>query len=510
MYVMTTIRLGLIGMYLLVGTALAADALTYPATSVGSRAGSFFTAYNGGDEAVLRRYVKAHFDPRVFETVPAGDLVNLIRDLWEELGALTPRAISTQTPTTLTLHIQADKAGDRWFEARFAVTEAASAKLRTFSLNPSLSPDLADKSYEGWRSLSELARAVARDIGVPGLAVAVFANERTEVAAWGVRVHGLPEMIHHSDRFHLGSITKSMTSTMIGRLVELGVVDWKTRIGDILSDIDMRPEYRTVTLEALLRHRGGIVSHLPYSEKQLGAFRVGNPIEQRAAFVADVLKQGPSTSSIGSMRYSNAGYVIAGHMVERAAGQSWETLMRSHVLGPLNMTSADFGWPATTSRPHQPRGHRTNGASLTPQPLDDSYELGPLFAPAGDVHGSIVNLATYATAHLRGLRGRDGILKAETFRRLHALPANVQGTVPYAAGWVVEARWGEGIWHWHNGTAGTFYALVMIHPASQMAVAVAMNAAPGGHEATAMKMVHAVYRNVRGGTAPTSRNDAAN
>ncbi len=503
MYLITSIVLIVMSLSALVGCAMPSEALTYPTTRVGNRAAAFFSAYNGGDEAALRRYVETHFDPRVLDKVPVDELVRLIREMWEEIGPLTPEVIRKQTPTELTLHARGEKTSKMWFEAQFAVTDASPAKLRTFSVNPGLSPDLADKSYGEWQSLTDLAREVARDSGVPGLAVVVIRDDQIDTAVWGVRVQGLPEVIHQDDRFHFGSITKSITSTMLGKLVELGVIDWNTRVADVLSDMEMHPAYRTVTLEELLQHRGGVVSHrrLPYSDDQLADLKSGTPTAQRAAYVADVLNREPIAPSGERMHYSNAGYVIAGHMAERASGQLWETLVQTHVFTPLNMSNSAFGWPATVKRPNQPRGHRIDDTTLTPQALDDTDEVGTFMAPAGDVHGSIADLAAYAVAHLNGLQGHDGILKAETMRRLHTAPVPVKEGAPYAAGWVVQERWDSGVWHWHNGSTGAFYALVMIHPASRMAVAVAMNAAPGSHEPVAKKMVHAIYRKAQDVTA---------
>lgn len=466
MNLMTSIWLSAISLFALAGCTIPANVVTYPATSVGTRADAFFTAYRRGDEAAMRRYVQTHFDPRVFEEIPADELATWIHQMWEEIGPLTPVAIRHQTQTELSIHAQAEETGKMWFEARFVVTDTSPAKLRSFSVNPGLSPELANKTYKGWQNLTELVREAARDSGAPGVAVAVIRDGQIDTAVWGVRAQGSPEPIRQHDRFHFGSVTKSITSTMIGKLVELGVLDWETQVGNVLSDIDMHPAYRAVTLEELLQHRGGIVSHrrLPYSDAQLADFESDNPLAERAAYVADVLSQEPITLSSGRMHYSNAGYVIAGHMAERASGQRWETLVQTHVFAPLNMSNTAFGWPATLNRPDQPRGHRLTDRGLIPQTLNDTDAIHAFMAPAGDVHGSIVDLATYAAAHLHGLQGRDGLLKAGTIRRLHTAPASETLDTPYAAGWMVQKRWGEEVWHWHNGSTGTFYALVMIHP----------------------------------------------
>jgi CubicO group peptidase (beta-lactamase class C family) len=134
------------------------------------------------------------------------------------------------------------------------------------------------------------------------------------------------------------------------------------------------------------------------------------------------------------------------------------------------MASADIGWPATSARPDQPRGH----AGERPLALGEG-RLGAWLAPAGDVCCSIEDLARFASAHLRGLRGEDGLLRAATVELLHTPPEAASGRQVYAHGWVVRRDGGEPI-HWHNGSAGTFFAQVELAPQGNRAFAVAVNA----------------------------------
>jgi D-alanyl-D-alanine carboxypeptidase len=70
--------------------------------------------------------------------------------------------------------------------------------------------------------------------------------------------------------------------------------------------------------------------------------------------------------------------------------------------------------------PAQPCGHWRNlPRGLRPHDPRDSYQLGALLAPAGDVHMSVADYARFLPAHLRGLRGRVGLLEAATVKRLH-------------------------------------------------------------------------------------------
>ena len=87
--------------------------------------------------------------------------------------------------------------------------------------------------------------------------------------------------------------------------------------------------------------------------------------------------------------------------------------------------------------------------------------------PAGHVHTSARDLARFAVAHLNGLVGREDFLLPETVRFLHTpLPG-----APYACGWQV-----VGGTHAHEGSAGTFHALIEVVPGEDRAVVVMTNA----------------------------------
>jgi len=318
----------------------------------------------------------------------------------------------------------------------------------------------------GW--LDELARELANDVGAPGVAVAwARPGETPQVGAAGLRSLDDGNPVRPGDRFHIGSLTKSMTATALAALVERGLIDWNDTLADLLPDIRMRDTYADVTLAALLRHRGGIVPHLQLDDAEFVRLNAlpGSPTEQRAAYAEEVLAL---ESLDRKYHYSNAGYAIAALAGERASGRSWEQLVRREVFEPLALSSCGFGWPATEARPDQPHGHFGERGARRVQRLDE-YPLGAFIDAAGDIHCSVGDLVQYGLAHLAGLMGGDGFLAAATIQELHR-PVD---EVPYASGWGIDPASGQ---HRHRGSAGTFLAYLTIDPAAGVVVAFATNA----------------------------------
>jgi CubicO group peptidase (beta-lactamase class C family) len=321
-------------------------------------------------------------------------------------------------------------------------------------------------------ALGAQLEAVRKAADLPAIAGASFRSAGVlEVAASGVRRAGDPVEVTTGDLWHVGSITKSFTSALIGTFVERKELAWTSTLGELFGAARAR-QFAGVTLIDLLSHRAGLPGNVPGSmNAHLSAAQA--VVEQRKQ-IADVLLGGDPASAPGDQYlYSNVGYVIAGAVLEAKTGKPWEDLVRAEITGPLKLSSVGFGAPGAPGTLQQPRGHRhpgSPGSKLIPiePPLADN---APFLGPAGTMHMTIGDLARWGQEHLRGERGTDGILRAATFRRLH-MPPRTDAT--YAFGWVVR-RDGERRTIWHNGSNTLWYAIVAFDPEADLGVAIVTN-----------------------------------
>jgi CubicO group peptidase (beta-lactamase class C family) len=468
--------------------------INWPDTPAGSWAKAYFEAYNADGEDALRPFIKEHFSETYLNETPVKEVADGFFKTRGMIHKLEPRSATPDGDFHVDVVARAvvNSRPIAWLKVTIQLSPEPPHDVANMVIGPGPTPEeRKPKDYLDWKDLGDLLEQVRRDSGAPAIAVAVVRNgELIEKAVTGVRRIGRPEPVQIDDRYHLGSVTKSFTATMIGKLVEQRTLRWDTTLGEVLHDIPMRAEYRSVTLEQLLQHRGGIPS-MPSS----GAFANGIPDDSggsardaRAVLVKQILSE--NASILGTYKYSNSGYVVAGYMAERAAKQPWEELMRTLVFEPLKLRSAGFGWPATPERPDQPLGHLGIPPDLTAQEAGGSLlGDGDYFGPAGNVHCGIEDLARFAAFHLKGLKGHDGALKAETVRRLHT-PAPGEH---YAGGWVVkEIEPGKYV-HSHEGTAGSFFAKVQLYPESDLAIVALANCGPAAGPFF-RKMTQAIYR----------------
>lgn len=336
-------------------------------------------------------------------------------------------------------------------------------------------------------NLNSLLAPLLKKYDLPALAGAIVTSKGlSAVGAVGVRKYGTDTPVTINDQFHLGSDTKAMTATMLATLVEEGKLSWGTTLEQVFPDLTAKMDlaYRKVTLEQLLAHRAGFTGE---SWPQGKTFKdmhelPGTPREQRAAYVAMVLSERPVNQPGSAYLYSNRSYAVAGAIAEKVANDSWEHLMQKRLFDPLGMQSCGFGAMGTTTddarktdvtKIDQPWQHKlllTFHRPIAPGPLADNPAV---IGPAGTVHCSIVDWGKFITAHLRGEKGEPGILKPETFKRLHAPLLGGE----YASGWLVlERPWaGAGPALHHAGSNLQNFAIVWMAPAKDFAVLIMTN-----------------------------------
>ncbi len=329
-----------------------------------------------------------------------------------------------------------------------------------------------DPGIVGDGRLEEILRFVVADTGVPAVGAMVVHNGSVaEIGTAGMRSSGGSDIVTDFDQWHIGSLTKSMTATLSAVLVEQGLLGWGSTVGQVFPDLvgTVHPAYLDVRLDELLSHTGGISassSAIAESVSQMG----GSLPAQRLRFTAEVLSAAPQQSR-GSYAYSNAGYIIAGAMLERLTGSEWEHLMQAYVFDPLGMNNSGFGAPGEGGSSDQPAGHIPNGPGWHPIPSESLYADNPaLFGPAGTVHSTMADIANYMTLHLAGVHGQSvpGYLTADSFSKLHQPMSDAQ----YALGWNVS----EISLH-HIGSNNRWLAQIVIVPGIDVALFMVTNAA---------------------------------
>jgi CubicO group peptidase (beta-lactamase class C family) len=316
--------------------------------------------------------------------------------------------------------------------------------------------------------LNPILKTTINGTEIPGMVAAVIVKGKIiATGAVGIRKKGSSKKVTINDQFHIGSNTKSMTATLAACLIEKKKISWDTTIGSIFKNVLIHDQFKNVTLIQLLSNTGGLPKDIPQKLWRELWENKGTPREQRMQLVRGMLKGAPKYVPGIGYEYSNAGFSIAGAMLETVSNSSWENLIRKHIFKALKMNQSGFRAPTSTEKIEQPWGH--NPVPVTPEPSGDNPRG---IAPAGAVHCSILDLAEYVNFHLNQKTGRV-LRNKKSFKTLHSARNSKKD---YALGWVVtDRKWAGGEALTHAGSNTMWYSVIWIAPNKKFAALVSTN-----------------------------------
>lgn len=330
--------------------------------------------------------------------------------------------------------------------------------------------------------ICEILEHASVKYGIPGLAAAFVDDTGLKsMGVYGVRRVGSSSPVTMDDRWLLGSDTKAITATVVAALVEKKLLTWNTTVVDVFPEYgkQIHKGYQGLTITRLLSHTGG----LPRDSYNLrivleDRFNPDNdPVEMRKKILKNALSRPPEKKAGSSFVYSNAGYVIAGAMIEKITGVPYEENVRNLVFKPLGMNDSGFGGLGTPGLVDQPWGHNKNGKPDTINgPHSDFIPSVGLamtaYSPAGRVNSTFQDWSKYIADILGHYTGKDTLLRPESYETLLA-PVQNGG---YTLGWGYEKSSVPGNDALrHDGSNGHYYARAVVYPAKNTAILITAN-----------------------------------
>lgn len=178
----------------------------------------------------------------------------------------------------------------------------------------------------------------------PGAILAVTAPHRgiDWQGASGVFKRDGRKRLRATDGFRIASMSKTFTATLLMQLVEKGKLSLDARLAEFFPQKFVRqvhPRASTITLTHLLNHTAGLWDFALSEEwgrelrKDPGKFRDPDAILDWA------VTHGEPAGEVGAGHvYSDTGYVILGHILQRVTGIEYKALCRRRIFKPLGMT----------------------------------------------------------------------------------------------------------------------------------------------------------------------------
>jgi CubicO group peptidase (beta-lactamase class C family) len=189
------------------------------------------------------------------------------------------------------------------------------------------------------RLRARISEVLARE-GVPGVGLALVDRDGLVWAGGvGVADRETGRLVDADTQFRVASITKSLVALGVMRLVEQGRLDLDQPLSTLMPEVAVTNAWdgtAPITLAHALEHTAG------FDEMRFNEYYGPEGMSPRDALALNPRSRVARWRPGSRMSYANPGYTIAGHAIERATGEAWDTYLEREVLGPLGMPSARF------------------------------------------------------------------------------------------------------------------------------------------------------------------------
>jgi CubicO group peptidase (beta-lactamase class C family) len=313
--------------------------------------------------------------------------------------------------------------------------------------------------------LNDVVADQMRAWAVPGVSIGLLKDGEIETAAYGIASIATNQPATPDTLFQVGSISKVFTTTLVMTFVDDGTLDLDTPVVNWipvlpLADTEARD---AITLRHLVTHMAGF-----YGDR----FDDQGPGDDALAKAVAAFHDLPQQTKPGELwTYCNAGFDLAGRVMEVVTGKRFEDLMRERVFEPLGMKTTTY-FAAEAIRHPVAVGHEGDPGELK---ISDPWPIPRRSSAAGGISSTTPELLRFARMHLNdGELDGVRILSAESARAMRAKQTEAGPFQAWGLGWEILDLGGE-IAIRHGGATNGFTAGLLLLPERNFVLAVLTN-----------------------------------
>jgi CubicO group peptidase (beta-lactamase class C family) len=331
------------------------------------------------------------------------------------------------------------------------------------SLNTYISAQISSAEVD------QLVEKAMTKFNVAGVAVGIVKDGKIiHVKGYGVRSIETKKKVDQNTNFAIASNSKAFTTTALSILVDEGKLSWQDKVKDYIPEFTMYNSYVTenFNIQDLLTHRSGL---------GLGAGDLMFFPDGADFTIKDVLSVfqyfEPQSAFRTKFDYDNLLYIVAGEVVARISGMSWEEFVTKRIMKPLNMDHTYASLSLDKDKRNLAIPHSTDTGTIKTIPPFEEMVNGA----AGGIISNVDDLCNWMLLHLnKGKYGKN--LEKELFSEARQDEMwKIYSTLPvdksprynshfsgYGLGWMLEDVNGNMSVSHTGGLAGMLSRTVMI------------------------------------------------
>ena len=273
-------------------------------------------------------------------------------------------------------------------------------------------PSVSGQSIINSKEIDALVEKVLTTFDVPGIAVAVVKEGKIiHSKGYGVRSLKTKEKVDENTLFGIASNSKAFTAAALAMLIDEGKMKWDDKVTDYIPEFKMYNPYVTeeFTVRDLLTHRSG----LGLGAGDLMMFPDSSNFTKKD-IIHNLRYLKPMSSFRTKYDYDNNLYIVAGEVIERVSGITWEDFIEKRIMQPLGFTKSAASINRLKDRSNLISPHAPVNGKVEAIAIDWSETANA----AGGIVSNITDLPKWIIMQMNGGKYGEGLSK-KMFRCRH-------------------------------------------------------------------------------------------
>jgi len=334
--------------------------------------------------------------------------------------------------------------------------------------------------------VDSLVEVAMSKFNVAGASVAIVKDGKVvHSQGYGVKSMVTGEKVDNQTQFAIASNSKAFTTAALAMLVEEGKLHWTDKVADHLPEFKMYNDYVTqnfIILD-LLTHRSG----LGLGAGDLMIFPDGSDFTIHDIMTCFQYFE-PQSAFRTKFDYDNLLYLVAGEIIARTSGMSWEEFIKTRIMNPLGMTHSSPSVAYMHDKSNLASPHNTVDGKLTALPTYQDMVNGA----AGGIYSSADDLSKWMLVQLNHGKygdsvdkqlftevGQNEMWKIQTSLDVSKNPRYNSHFSGYGLGWGLRDVQGK-LLASHTGGLPGMLSITMLIPDINFGIVVLTNTEPGG------------------------------
>ena len=305
---------------------------------------------------------------------------------------------------------------------------------------------------------------------IPGMAVGVVVDGKVIfMKGYGVRSFSDLSPVTENTLFAIGSCSKAFTTFALGQLVDEGFLAWDDPVIKYLPEFRLQDVHAThhLTIRDLVTHRSGLPRHdLAWYNSKFSRQEILNRLQHLE----------PTCDLREKFQYNNFMYGVAGLVMEKVSGNTWEEFVDDRIFKPLGMTRSNFSVDVSQQAEDFASPHTEKNEQIHVIPFRNLSNIGP----AGSINSSVKDMVKWVKMQLAegDLDGKP-LIRKETLKDMHRVHMPVHDPIfedifGYGLGWFTGLHEGHYIVA-HGGGIDGFISEVTLYPKERLGVVILTN-----------------------------------